>query len=63
MVTGGLGKTCKDSEGKIVQNSGTRYHTRFVDTPKTISVTKSIDSPLKIELVRREGKVVIERVF
>jgi hypothetical protein len=63
MKDGGLGTLCKDSEGKLIQASATRYHCRFVEIPKSLSVTKSIDSQLNIELAKRGEKIVVKAIY
>lgn len=51
-----------DEKGEAVESSGTSYIGRFVDIPKRIIVEKPIDSPLRIELRRESGRIVIRRV-
>ena len=53
----------KDSTGSVIESGSTSYHARFVDTPETITVDKSIDTPLKVELQRRNGRAIITKVF
>ena len=63
MINGAVGTLCKDSDGSIVQTSGTRYHCNFVEIPKTLSITKSVDSTLKIELARRQGIIIVKNIY
>lgn len=51
-----------DEDGTAVESSGTSYIGRFVDIPERIIVEKPIDSPLRIELRRESGRIVIRRV-
>jgi hypothetical protein len=53
----------KDADGKVIESGSTSYHARFVDTPNTIIVDKSIDSPLQVEVQRLGGRAIVARVF
>jgi hypothetical protein len=53
----------KDSDGNVIESGSTSYHSRFVDTPNTIILDKSIDSPLQVELQRLGGRAVVTKVY
>jgi hypothetical protein len=53
----------KDAQSKVIESGSTSYHARFVDTPNTIIVEKSIDSPLHVEIQRRSGRAIVTNVF
>jgi len=53
----------KDEAGTVIESGSTSYHSRFVDSPETIIVDAQIESPLSIELHRRNGRAVVGRVF
>jgi hypothetical protein len=53
----------KDEEGKVIESGSTSYHSRFVDTPTTIIVDRSIDSPLRVEIQRLGGRAVVTNVL
>ncbi len=52
----------RDKDGNVLESSSTSSIGRHVDIPQRIIVEKPIDSPLRIELRRRDGRVVITRV-
>lgn len=53
---------CKDAAGNTVSSHSTSYHSRFVDTPKTLILEKLAGSTLVIDIERRGGRAVITGV-
>ena len=54
---------CEDASGRTISSHSTSYHSRFVDTPKTLILDKPAGSVLLITLERRHGRVVITSVL
>lgn len=52
-----------DADGNVMESGSTTYHSRFVDTPETIIVDVRIESPLNIEVHRRNGRATVVRVW
>jgi hypothetical protein len=50
---------CMDATGQTVSSHSTTFHSRFVDTARTIILDKPAGSPLQIELTRRSGRPTI----
>jgi hypothetical protein len=50
---------CKNDRGETVSSHSTSYHSRFVDTARTIILDKPAGAPLTIDLERRQGHAVI----
>lgn len=53
----------KDMDGKVLESGSTSYLSRFVDIPKTILMEKPIDSSLKIEVQRQNGRAIVLNVY
>lgn len=52
-----------DADGNVLESGSTTFHSRFVDTPGTIIVDQPIESPLNIEIQRRNGRAMVVKVF
>lgn len=52
-----------DADGEVLESGSTTYLSRFVDIPETILVDKQIESPLSIEVQRRNGRAVVARAY
>ncbi len=52
-----------DVDGKVLESGSTSYLSRFVAIPETIIADKPIDSPLSIEIQRRNGRAIVARVY
>ena len=50
---------CFDASGATVSSHSTTYHRSYVDTARTIIVDKPAGAPLRVELVRRNGRATI----
>ena len=56
---GALFVWCRDARGATVSSHSTTAHGSYVDTARTLVVDKPAGSPLRIGLVRRNGRATI----